>query len=347
MKDKRNERNFGNGKTLNAFTIRNLSRETANLANRGDALALKSQSALTDLSQHLEKFGIRYLEAVQPGHLNSWADDLRGRLIAGNISSSTTSSYLSAINTVFATHDRHELKICAREYGLNRCQKFSNRNLANSEASHRAFTSFCIDRYRSTGDVRFMALYHSVSIQNRAGLRFRESTQIKIAEKNLNGNRLQLSKGDGVKNGQARNFKPLDMNGLRQAQKFVQENRNIFTKGSLIPDRMSYRSYKSWAYRTLDQFRSLNQNHRTYHYHGNRHIFAHRQYENKWLERTGIRIYAAVVSGKYGIDHIKEISNRTGLSMAQARAAFKDINLSIAEKLGHHRTDSAFSYTGK
>jgi hypothetical protein len=54
-----------------------------------------------------------------------------------------------------------------------------------------------------------------------------------------------------------------------------------------------------------------------------------------------------VVSGNYGNSHLIEISEKIGLSMSQARLAIKVINLDIAEKLGHHRVDSAHSYVGK
>lgn len=347
MADRRNSRNFGNGKTLSAFTIRNLSRETATLANRGDALALKAQSALTDLSQHLKGFGIRYLEAAQSAHLESWAQNLHERITAGELSSSTTSSYISAINTVMATHDRYSMQLSAKEFGINRGQKFSNRNLANTDSSHNAFKKYCKDQYRKTGDLKFKALYHSVSIQHQAGLRFRESTQIKISGKNLKVGKLALHRGDGVKNGQPRTFTPSSMQGLRNAQVFVQQNRDYFNKGSLIPSSMSYRSYKSWAYKTLEKFRQTTPKYTNYHFHGNRHCYAYRQYENAWYKRTGIKISAPVISGKFGKAHIQEISDKTGLNISQSHSTFKEINLQIAETLGHHRVDSGYSYCGK
>ncbi len=84
-----------------------------------------------------------------------------------------------------------------------------------------------------------------------------------------------------------------------------------------------------------------------YRFHGNRHEFAHRQYEKEWIERTGVLIPAPVVSGKFGRSHIKEISEKTEMTMQQAHKIFRDINLKIAEKLGHHRVDSGYSYNGK
>jgi hypothetical protein len=347
MADSRNLRNFGNGKTLNRFAIRNLARETARIANRGDGLALKVQSALMDLSHHLRDYGVRYLEIVEPFHFASWANDLHERLIAGELSSSTTSSYVSAVNTVLATHDRSDLQLSAKAYNLNRGQKFSNRNLANSESSHRAFKAYCMDRYKETEDVRFKALYHSVSIQREAGLRFRESTQIKIGCKDLRGMKLELRRGDGVKNGQPRTFAPLYMEALRHAQEFVQQNLDIFKTNSLIPSSMSYRSYKTWAYKMLEQFRDTNPDHAKYHFHGNRHDFAHREYEKAWLDRYGVKIVAPVLSGNLGRGHLNEISTKTRLNLSNVRSAIKQIYLDIAEKLGHHRVDSSFSYLGK
>lgn len=347
MGDSRNNRNFGNGKTLNRFTIRNLARETAKFANRGDGLALKAQSALSDLSQHLRDIGVRYLEILENGHLESWAEELRERLVDGDLSSSTTSSYVSAVNTVFATHDREDLKLSAKDFGLNRGMKFSNRNLSNSQDSHRAFKAYCNQKYQQTGDIRFIALHHSVSIQRQAGLRFRESTQIKIAIKDLSGLNIHLVKGDGVKNGQNRLFTPTKMTALREAQEFVKNHSDQFQKGSLIPSEISYRSYKAWAYKRLEKFRAANPEYDYYRFHGNRHNFAHRQYEKEWILRIGKGIKAPVITGSFGKVHLKEICEKTGLTMQLASTAFKDISLKIAEKLGHHRVESGYSYLGK
>ena len=344
----RNDRNFGNGKTLNAFTIRNLSRETSTLANRGDALALKTQSALKDLGGHLrEGFGIRYLEKVELHHLESWAESLQDRLMEGTISSSTTSSYISAVNTMFATHDRSDLNISARAFGIARGTKFSNVNLANSQESQAAFKSFCQTRFIETGDVRYQALKHSVIIQAEAGLRFRESTQIKIAGKDLSSNQLHLVKGDGVKNGQPRSFEPNRMDGLRVAQRFVDDHRRVFGKGSLIPSGSTYKAFKSWAYDQVESFRKENPTHASYHFHGNRHDFAHREYGKAWAKRTGVAIKPPVVSGLYGKDHNEDTACRTGLDQKETADLNAKINLEVTEKLGHHRTESGYAYNGK
>ncbi len=109
---------------------------------------------------------------------------------------------------------------------------------------------------------------------------------------------------------------------------------------------MSCRSYKSWAYHVLEKFRSLNPDRRRYHYHGNRHNFAHKQYEKEWIERTGVKISAPVLTGNFGKGHLKEITKKAGLTMHQARIAVKGIYLTIAEKLGHHRAESSFAYIG-
>jgi len=341
----RNSRNFGNGKTLNAFTIRNLSRETSTLANRGDALALKTQSALKDLGGHLrEKFVIRHLEKVEMHHLESWAENLSNRLAEGTISSSTTSSYISAVNTTFATHDRSDLNISAKVFGIARGTKFSNQNIANTPEAQDAFKTFCQARFEETGDIRYQALAHSVTLQAEAGLRFRESTQIKIARKDLTGNRLHLVRGDGVKNGQPRSFEPNRMNGLRGAQKFVNENRSVFGNGSLIPAGSSYKAFKSWAYDQVEAFRKENPVHASYHFHGNRHDFAHREYCKAWENRTGVKVQAPVVLDKHEGQYLQYAAYRTGLSEKEVEILSKDINQSVAEKLGHHRVESGYSY---
>ena len=348
MGNNRNLRNYGCGKTLGRFTIRNLSRQTSKLANRGDALALKTQSALTDLARHLRsEFGIRFLEKVEQYHLESWAESLHDRLIDGSLTSSATSSYVSCINTVFTTNDRHDLKISAKSFGIARGQKHSNQNLANSQVSQKIFRQFCLDKYHQTHDIKFLTLLHSVTIQSEAGLRFRESTQLKIATKNLSGNHLHLVKNDGVKNGQPRSFIPSSMSGLRQAKYFVQDNSVVFHKGSLIPGNLTYKEYQTWAYKQLATFREQNPQHKIYHFHGNRHSYAHKEFEKSWENRVGIKIPAPVTSGKFGKVYINQVSLKTGLGRQNVLSILRQVNLEIAEKLGHHRVDSAFFYCGK
>lgn len=348
MSRNRNSRNFGNGKTLNNFTIRNLSRETANLANRGDALALKAQSALQDFAAHLkETYGIKYLERVESQHLASWANSLQDRLAGGTISTSATSSYVSAINTVFKTHDRADLKFSANDFGLQRGTKFSNLNLENSFRSQQEFKHYLEMKYQETKDLKYTALSHAVNIQSEAGLRFRESTQIKIGSKNLEGRALSLARGDGVKNNQPRTFVPSRMDGLKSARQFVNDHKGQFRKGSLIPHNMTYRQYKTWAYRTLSEFRLSSPNNAAYHYHGNRHYFSHREYEKAWRHHTGISIKAPVVSNIHGEEHLSRIAAQTHLDIKSAWELDREINLEVAEKLGHHRVDSGYSYNGK
>lgn len=347
MADNRNTRNFNCGETLNAFTIRNLSAKTASLANRGDGLRLKVQSALKDLSNHLrQKFGIKFLEKVEKSHLSSWAKSLHARSIESKISLSTTSSYISAVNTVFSTNERSDLYLSAKEYCVARGQKFSNRNLSNSYESRTAFQDFCKHQYKESGDIKYLSLAHSAVLQYEAGLRFRESTQIKIATKQLSGH-LNLTKGDGVKNNQPRTFEPLSMKGLRLAKTFVRDHSHVFGKGSLIPENLTYIEYKNWAYKQLDKFRELNPNHKNYHYHGNRHAFSHREYEKGWDKKVGIQISTPVIAGLFGRNYVDAVSKKTGLSPQEARLIFRQINIEVAEKLGHHRPDAAYAYHGK
>lgn len=279
--------------------------------------------------------------------MGSWAKDLHDRSTDNKISLSTTSSYISAVNTVFSTHDRYDLSISAKECGVSRGQKFSNENLSNPLEARAAFQEFCQQQYNDSSDIKYLALAHSAAIQYEAGLRFRESTQIKIATKQLSDHRLHLLKGDGVKNNQPRTFQPLSMKELRLSQTFVREHSQIFGKGSLIPENLSYKEYKNWAYKQVENFRELNPNHIKYHFHGNRHAFAHREYEKGWADKLGVKISAPVIAGLSGKNYIDAVSKITGQNYQQARSMYRQICLEISEKLGHHRSDAAYSYLGK
>lgn len=68
---------------------------------------------------------------------------------------------------------------------------------------------------------------------------------------------------------------------------------------------------------------------------------------DSWERFTGIKIHPPVVTGSYGVHHILEITAKTGLDQKEAVLIFKEIHLIIAEKLGHHRVESSYSYCGK
>jgi integrase len=141
------------------------------------------------------------------------------------------------------------------------------------------------ERFVDTADIRYQALAHSIRLEREGGLRFRESTQIKIERKDFSDNTVSLQRGDGVKNGQPRTFTVRDISAFQHAQEFVREHAGWFTRGSLIPSNMNYSQYRNFAYNVLS---SINEDiGSTEGFHSFRHSFAHESYAVKSEEMTG------------------------------------------------------------
>jgi hypothetical protein len=60
-----------------------------------------------------------------------------------------------------------------------------------------------------------------------------------------------------------------------------------------------------------------------------------------------VKISPPVVTGAHGRYHIEEIIEKTSLNQREAILIFKKVDLEIAEKFGHHRVESGYSYCGK
>ena len=124
----------------------------------------------------------------------------------------------------------------------------------------------------------------------------------------------------------------------------------IFSRGSLVPADLTFHQFKDFAYRVLDKFRR--EEGIDYHYHGNRHSFAHRSWVRKWADRTQeligiqLQIECPVVEQKFGKDYSEMVADRTGLSVEEVERIDKDIRLQIMEELGHGRISISYSYLG-
>ncbi len=343
---RRNNRNFGIRPQLDRYTIQKLATQTAQTINRGDATQKKIVTALTDFGKHLrEEFGIRDIERTTVDHLRSWAGDLRERMAAGEIGKATPASYISAINSVFKAFAREETCLSAKDVGLARGTRFSNVNLANSPETHQAFRNFLDKEYIQTNDIRYQGLKLSVDIQREsAGMRFRESAAIKIAGKDLSQGILHLDKNDMTKNGQPRDVKILSTAALVKAKEFVGGNKEIYSRGSLIPGKMTYQQYHDFAYNVVQKFNQSSGE--KYNYHGNRHEYAHALYAKTWAEKTGVEVQAPVEAGMFKDEHIAYIAQKTGMEQAEAKEMDQEIREEVSESLGHHRLEASYDYLG-
>jgi len=273
----------------------------------------------------------------------AYADNLKMEPENGEKESSTTSGYIYAINSVFEVYGSGN-HISAKEYGIARGHHYDNVDKSASNEVYQAVLSELRDRFSKTGDIRYQALAHSITLQREGGLRFRKSTQIKIQDKDFSNNAVSLQRGDGVKNGQPRAFTVRDISAFQHAQEFVRNNADTFARGSLIPSDMDYSQFRDFAY---DILRSINEDiGSSQGFHAFRHSFAHDSYTEKWIERTGHEVRCPVEAGKFGSEWRNYAAAETGLSTDEVRELDKEIRLAIGEELGHHRIDITNAYLG-
>jgi len=336
--------NYGVGKNLDNLVIRKIAECVSAERGNGTASENKIVSALHDLCGFLRsEYHIRNLERVTPEHYAAYADNLKIELENGEKESSTTSTYISAINSVFEVYGSSN-HISAKEHGISRGYRYDNVDKSASNEVYQSVLNELQERLSETSDIRYEALAHSVQLQREGGLRFRESTQIKIHNKDFSDNTVRLERGDGVKNGQPRTFTVRDISVFQRAQEFVREHAHTFARGSLIPSDMKYSQYRGFAYNILhginDSIGSAQG------FHAFRHSFAHYSYAAKWQEMTGHEVKCPVDVGKFGRQWREYAAEETGLSEEEVRKLDKEIRIAVGEELGHHRIDITNAYLG-
>ena len=245
-----------------------LARQIAQDNNRGSSLENRIETVLNQLR---EVSGAKNLKQLDESKIQTYIDTLHDRLEAGEIKSSTASSYVSALNRIVEYVNEHTDKnletISAREVGLSR-GGIEYQNRAVSSETHQAFSNFL----NQQGDTRSQALQHSVNLQREFGLRLRESIQIKAdtIKQALRSGTLHVDRQDGTKNSQPRDI-PVrteqQLETLKSVLNFMQE-RNL---KSLAPtDTLKQQLY--YAQNIRQGFNQVNNTKMDYH--GERHYYA-------------------------------------------------------------------------
>lgn len=347
----RNDRNFGAGRTLNNHTKSILSEETMERLERGSATENKCYSALSDFADFLqENYGLRDLEKVTLEIYEAYATDLKERLDNQDISSSTTSGYITALNDIFKVHGKEELYIKASQYGISRGERYSNKDLSIDKETAQTIRDALMDKAKETGSIHYEIASIISDIQRETGLRFRESMMVKLAEKDFSIGNISLNeRGDGAKNHRAREFEPT--NGLEKtikAQDYIRENSHIFSTGCLIPGNERYVEAKDavyYALRTVCEELGIAKAG----FHGNRHYYAHESYSAKWEQRTGFRVECPVVAGVFKREWCQYAKELTHLNEEKIREMDKEIRGEMIEELGHgaNRIDIGNAYLGR
>ena len=330
-----------NGKALsikNDSKINFLAKEITKFIGRGSSTTEKLATTLKEIE---ESSGIKSLKNLEQQHINRIVENLKDKVISGNMSLSNANSYVSSINNIVRYLDNSELhSVKAESCGLSR--NISEKDSINKENSREAATAYkewLGQKYIETKDLRYESLKHEVSIQS-VNLRLRESLLVKLGKKDLSNNILKIAaKGDGSKNSRAREIKinSEQKATLLEARQFLKNNNlknlNIGT----------VRNGRDFANNTLKAFK--NETGVYFHYHGERHFQAHEAYKSAW-QGKGYVIECRARTGETKTEWRERILSETGLSKSEFAILDKEIRQEISRDLGHERIEITSRYIG-
>ncbi len=245
-----------------------LARDIAQNLNRGSSLENRIETVLNQLRDTTD---VKSLKQINQDTVRMYVDTLRDKIEAGELSRSTVSSYVSALNRVIEytneNLNRQLETISAKDYGLSR-GGIEYQNRAVSQEIHDAFKDFLGQQ----DDIRSQSLAHSVELQRELGLRLRESVQIKqdTIREALKTGTLHLNRQDGTKNSQPRDIpirNETQIQTLKSALSFIQEH-NL---KSLAPTDTLKEQYR-FAENIKQDFNRISNGKMDYH--GERHFYA-------------------------------------------------------------------------
>ena len=306
--------------------------------NRGDGLAAAVRTTLNDLRNET---GLNTLTKIDKPTIDQYIDSLRERLEEGELSSATTADRVSALNTTLQYMGKDGLTVSAKEKGLSR-GSVDTSDKSNTREAAAAVTGGMHDR--GEHESRYMGLYHSTILQEAFNLRARESFGIKVVEKAPDAPKLIIDKGDLPKNGRPREI-PIRNDHQRQVLREAREFAKSQGWRSLIPPEYSLTEWKNFAYSALNEIREA-VGHSKFHFHGERHYYAHERFQGLWQEKTGEGLQCPAVMGLDMKEWREYAFNATGLSMDQIKEIDREIRLEISEELGHSRVDVTRYYLG-
>jgi len=322
---------------------KNLSRKAASYNLAKEAVESGNQESIKKMAMAVrnlanfanEKYDLKNLVKLDAENMADFAEHLSERIDNGEISRGHATNIISSLNSVFNYYYRDDLKISAKNFGINRGERFNNIDKSISNKTHDKFSDFLTEQYIEKGDIRYEALRLQIELQRDAGLRFKESALFNGHELHRDGS-LDIEKG--TKGGQLRTLQATY--SIKELVKYVKDFRKEYgLSKSLIPDQYDFKQWRDFAYNTAKAFN--NGNNASYNFHGNRHNYAQQRYQN--LTNT----LPPVKSGHTKEQQLKYIADKNNLTVEQAKELDINARMLISEELGHHRIDITNYYLGK
>lgn len=329
------KRNFVSEKNLSRKAASfNLAKEVVESGNQESikktAMAVRQLANFAD-----ESFNLKNLVKLDAENMADFAEHLAGRVDSGKISTGHATNIISSLNRVFQYYYRDDLTLSAKDFGINRGERFSNIDKSVSNDVHDKFSDFLTEKYIEKGDIRYEALRLQIELQREAGLRFKESALFNGHELHRDGS-IDIEKG--TKGGQLRTIKATD--SAKELVNYVKDFRKEYgLSKSLIPNHYDFKKWRDFAYNTVKTFN--NENNENYNFHANRHSYAQQKYQS--LTNT----LPPIKSGYTKQDQIRYIADKNNITVEQAKELDYNARMQISEELGHHRIDITNYYLGK
>ena len=276
----------------NGLQASHVARQIAQDQHRGSQTENRIETVLNSLRDATD---VKSLKQIDQDTIIAYVDTLTDRLNAGELSSATTSTYISALNDVIRYVNEHLNKnietVSAQEYGLSRgAFKYHN------DTVQQDFYDKYKDFLSQQNDIRAQALSHSIELQRELGLRLRESVRIKqeTIKEALKTGVLHIDKHNGTKGGQARDIPvkyDTQKEALRSALSFMQSN----NMSALIPNGKIQKQQLYYAQNIRRAFIKKNDIEKMDN-HGNRKFFL-----KKEAEKHGLK-YATEIAGHHRKD---------------------------------------------
>jgi len=325
----------------NRSNINYTARTIAADANRGSATTNRLITVLSDLRYSAN---IRNLSQISRSVVKTYIEQLQDKLYSDSLSPKTVVNYISAVNIITNYIGKNDLAVSPKDLGISKGSSIATTDRSVSSAVHEAVLSYIQDKFSSTADPRYQALQHSVKLQHSFGLRFRESVEIKnkTIQDAIEARTLHLSRQDGTKNSRIRDI-PIrfeaQIKALKEAKSFMKEN----GYHSLIDPNQTEKSNSGWSYRVINDFKTSSSASQNFHYHGERHAYAHSRYSELWEQKANVALKPPVeIEGNWH----EYAAAETGLSREKVKEIDREVRHEVSRELGHERENITRTYLG-
>lgn len=325
---------------------------------RGSATRQVIRATINDMRETLvSSEPLKHLDAITSAQVEKYVEAVAERFQSGEIAAKTAKDKITAMNNILRSEivKKADLVQSAKEHGIT--SRVDTSDKANARETAEAFKAF-LDEKAAQGNETAQAVRLAVDNQLENGLRFRESVCARYGDKNPNSDSLKVTLQDRPKNNRPREVE-LRNQSQRDALAAARDWCKNREQDSLVTPGKTYEQFKDAAKALVEQFNSRGEGH--FHFHGERHEFAHKLFEEKTKELCGVplKCKAEICEQRLSPDKLTDsrardkcykeyIQEQTGLRGWPARNLVQKAFDHVSDALGHGegRADITRAYLG-